>query len=319
MKTDRMKDKNRKRMRFAATVAGLCLLFFVAACTAPQEQPASTYQVYYVNNSETGILAREYQTDITDPETLMEELLEKLGTVSEKLEYISPLAGSFTLLEHKLSEGQIMLNFDDHYNEQSVVREILVRAALVRTLTQIQGVQYVSVMIRSEPLADSTGNIIGAMSADMFIDNVGNEFNSYEKTAIQLYFGNESGDGLVAVTRNNVVYNSNVAIEKVVMENLIQGPLAEEGATAIVNPETKVVNITVQDGICYVSLDDKFASQLENVSADLTIYAITNSLVELPNVNKVQILINGSTGVVFRENVNLTTVFDRNLDIVTVR
>ena len=53
-----------------------------------------------------------------------------------------------------------------------------------------------------------------------------------------------------------------------------------------------------------------------NVTSDVTIYSITNSLVELSNVNKVQISINGNINVTYRENTSLSTVFERNLELV---
>ena len=57
-------------------------------------------------------------------------------------------------------------------------------------------------------------------------------------------------------------------------------------------------------------------TQIYNVTPEVTIFSITNSLVELSNVNKVQISINGDTSGVYREKYNLTTYFERNLDIV---
>ncbi len=304
-----------KIIQLAGWGLGMIFLLFFTACGTPEKEYANTFQIYYLNNEETGLIAREYQTDSTEVETLVVELLENLGTVPEKLEYKSPLSGSFSLLDYSIAEGQIILSFDDHYKEQTVIAETLVRAALVRTLTQIKGISYVSFMIRSDSLVDSMGNIVGVMSADMFIDNAGKEMNAYEKIKLRLYFANENGDGLVAVTRNGVVYNSNVAIEKVIVENLIAGPLEGEKAYPAIHSGTKIISITIKDGTCYVNLDEAFLNQL---NANVSIYSITNSLVELPNVNKVQISVNGNTNVVFKENVNLSTIFERNLDIVTV-
>ena len=59
-----------------------------------------------------------------------------------------------------------------------------------------------------------------------------------------------------------------------------------------------------------------FLTQIYNVTSDVTIYSITNSLVELSNVNKVQISINGNINVTYRENTSLSTVFERNLELV---
>ena len=116
--------------------------------------------------------------------------------------------------------------------------------------------------------------------------------------------------------QRNVVYNSNIALEKLVVEKLIEGPKAT-GSYPTINPATKIVSVTVKDGICYVNLDESFQNQPYNVSSDVTIYSITNSLVELSNVNKVQISINGKTDVSYRENVSLNNVFERNLDLLS--
>ncbi len=52
------------------------------------------------------------------------------------------------------------------------------------------------------------------------------------------------------------------------------------------------------------------------MASDVTIYSITNSLVELSNVNRVQISVNGETNISYRENMSLNNVFERNLDIL---
>ena len=77
------------------------------------------------------------------------------------------------------------------------------------------------------------------------------------------------------------------------------------------------MSISVKDGICYANFDENFLTQMYNVSTDVAIYSVVNSLMELNNVNKVQISINGETDIMFRESVSLTTLFERNLDLVT--
>ena len=149
----------------------------------------------------------------------------------------------------------------------------------------------------------------------MFIDNAGNEISTYEKVKLTLYLANESGDGLKKVTRT-VVYNSNISAERLIVEQLIAGTLEDEKAFPTINPDTKIISINVKDGICYVDLDSTFLTQIYNVTADVTIYSITDSLAELSNVNKVQISINGDTNVTYRENTSLSTVFERNLELV---
>lgn len=292
-------------------------LLCVACGGESQPESGKVYKIYYVDNDETKTLTREYVSETQDSATLLGELVEQLGTIPSRFEYKAPLASGFELIGYSIDNGQINMNFDEHYKEMDRVREVLIRAAIVRTVTQIPEISYVSFMVQGEPITDSNGNAIGTMSADLFIDNAGNEINAYEKVNLHLYFANEDGSGLVEENRRNVVYSSNISLEKLVVEKLIEGPMAE-GAYPTINPETKTVSVTIKDGICYVNLNEDFLNQPYNVGAEVTIYSITNSLVELSNVNKVQISINGETNISYREKINLSSVFERNLDLLTV-
>ena len=293
----------------------LCVLIFLTGCSSGNKQvEGDTYQIYYVNKEQTKVICNKYVTATEDMEGILEEILEQLGKVPEKLEYNPPLAGKFSLLSYSVENGTITLSFDDHYKEQSPIEEVLTRAAIVRTLTQINGIDYVTMQVRGEPVTDSLGNVVGAMSADMFIDNAGNEINAYEQVKLRLYFANESGDKLIETSRKGV-YSSNISMEKLIVEQLIKGPNGE-GIYPTINPATKVIGVTVKDGTCYVNLDENFLKPTTEVSAEVAIYSITNSLVELSNVNKVQISINGKTNYMFFESISLEKSFERNLDLV---
>ncbi|MGN0279971.1 MAG: GerMN domain-containing protein [Lachnospiraceae bacterium] len=294
----------------------MALVVSVMACGSEPVVSGTVYKIYYVNKEETKIFCVEYGSETRDTETLLGELLEQLRTTGERMEYIAPLAGDFALLDYTLDNGQLTLDFDEQYKKMDVIREVLVRAAIVRTLTQIPGVDYVAFTIHGEMLTNDVGVAVGTMAADTFIDNAGNEINAYEKVNLRLYFANETGDGLVEENRRNVVYSSNISLEKLVVEQLLKGPMAQ-GAYPTINPLTKILSVNIKDGVCYVNFNEEFLNQPYNVSTDVTIYSITNSLVELPNVNKVQISVSGETDILYRENVSLNNVFERNLDLIT--
>lgn len=297
----------------AVLMAGLLLL--TACGNRQQEQEGTAYKIYYVNNEETKIVEREYVSGTTDGRLLMEELLEQLTHISEKMDYEMLLGKEISVEGHTLDNGLLTLDFGESYHNLKGTREILVRASIVRTLTQIPDVERMAFTVRGEQLTDAAGAAVGVMAADTFIENAGNEINAYEKVDLKLYFANETGDSLVEENRRNVVYNSNISLEKLVVEKLVQGPMTQ-GAYPTINPTTKIVSVTVKDGTCYVNLSNEFLSQPYNVASDVTIYSITNSLVELSNVNRVQISVNGETNISYRENMSLNNVFERNLDIL---
>ena len=300
---------------FFAAILVMGLLLCTACGDRREAQDGASYKIYYVNNEETKIVEREYVSGTTDSELLFEEFLEQLAHISEKMEYETLLDKEISVVGHTLDSGLLTLDFDGSYHNLRGTREILVRASIVRTMTQLPGVERIAFTVMGEQLMDASGAAVGVMAADTFIENAGNEINAYEKVDLKLYFANETGDSLVEENRRNVVYNSNISLEKLVVEKLVQGPMTQ-GAYPTINPTTKIVSVTVKDGTCYVNLSNEFLSQPYNVASDVTIYSITNSLVELSNVNRVQISVNGETNISYRENMSLNNVFERNLVIL---
>ncbi len=295
----------------------LCCLAGLTACGNKEEETGRLMQVYYISNNVNSVEERPLHLKSDTCLEQIDEVLDALATIPAKLEYKAPLAMGFSVKDYQLENGVLVLNMDTHYYELEPSAEILVRAALVYSLTQIENVDYVNILVEGYQLHDNLNNLVGAMSAEQFINNAGSEIGNYETANLVLYFTNEAGDGLIAVNRNKA-YNTNISLDRLVVEELIAGPSATpEGVYPTINPDTRAVSVVTKDGICYVNLDQTFLTQIYNVSADVTIYSIVNSLVELSNVNKVQISINGETSVIYREKYNFSTVFDRNLDLVT--
>lgn len=313
---DRSAIKFHMIVRMAARISGLFLVMgsslMLAACGSDEVTGENTCQVYYVSSSETKVEQHSHEITADTSEGKLEELIEHLSTNPEKLEYKAPLGMGFQLLSAKLEEATLVLDVDAKYLELPMTTEVLVRAAIVRTLTQLEEVSYVSITVEGGQLYDGVGRPVGRMNAEQFIDNDGNEINTYELARIQLYFASEDGASLIAATREKY-YSTSMQLERFVVEELIAGPSGQvEGLYPSVNPNTKVINVTTKDGICYVNMDDNFLTVVNNVPTEESVYAIVNSLVELSNINKVQILVNGEVPSTFS-----ASTFERNLDIVT--
>ncbi len=309
---DRFYLYKNKILYLIMTVIMISVLF---GCGKKAQQDPNAFKIYYVNNSETGIMAVDYvlKNDISDTEAVIAELIERLGTMSERRQYEAPLTGSVDLEGYFLNDKILTLNFAGTYTEIERTIEILDRAAIVRTFTQLDAVEYVSFQVEGAPLTDHYGNIIGNMSADTFIFNVGKEINTYEKVELKLFFANETGDKLVPVFRS-VVYNSNISMERLALEQIISGPNTNLCFPTI-SKDSKINSISVRDGVCYVDFDSAILNEPYNVTADVAIYSIVNTIVELSDVNKVEITVNGESKVGFLDS-TITGAFERNLDIV---
>jgi germination protein M len=293
------------------------MLTIIAGCGS-KEQSGTPVDVSYINKNETKLVKETHYLESTDTKDQVVEVLTLLCSVPDNKELRATLTSGINIITYSFENGMVTLSLGDKYRELSKPIEVLTRAAIVRSLTSIEGVDGVTITVNGEPITDTSGNAIGMMTADMFVENPGTQVEVADtRITLRLYFANETGDGLVAVNRelSHNADTSNVSMEKLVVEQLIAGPVNEESYPTL-NPDTKLVNSTVKDGVCYLTFDSTFVTAVNNVTTDVTIYSIVNSLVELSNINKVQFSIDGSKDQKFRDKYDFTTLFERNLSLV---
>ncbi len=313
MHKERARTEKRRKYGLAAVAVLFLGMLPMAGCR--EEEAPSTYHVEYLNKEKNRIIQVDYEPQATDTEGLIQEFLAVLCSDSDNVECRKPIPNDVEVTSYSLEGVLLTLSFDADYNNMSTVEEVLCRAAVVRTMTQIEGVECVSFHVGDGPLVDARGNIVGSMTPESFIENPGAQINSIQNTTLTLYFSNAAGDGLVREVRDEVYYSSNIALEKLVMEQLLGGT-EREGAKSAIPAGTRLVTISVVDGICYVNLDEGFRNQDYQVSEAVVIYSIVNSLSELPGISKVQISVNGDNSGMYRDRFSLSEMYERNLDYV---
>lgn len=308
------------KKRFWYAVLLLCILLFAAVGLAgckKKEAQGTPVDISYINKNETKLVKETHYLEGNDIKENIVEVLTLLCSVPDNKELRTTLTSGINIVTYTLDGEQVTVSLSEKYRELPRTTEALTRAAIVRSLTGLEGVSCVMITINGEPLTDVSGNAVGVMTADMFVDNAGTRIKEEDtKVTLRLYFANEEGNGLIAVNRE-LSHNadvSNVSMEKIVLEQLIKGPASDETYPTI-NPDTKVVSVTVQDGVCYINFDSAFETAINNVATDVTIYSIVNSLSELSNINKVQFSIDGDSDNRFRDKYDFSTVFERNLSL----
>lgn len=300
-----------------AVLLTLVLLSGMTGC-AREEKEDSGLLLYYLNEDLSSLNTLSYlmedgksKADLS-PQEMADDMLEQLATPSGDVRSIAPIQ-NFTVTGTTLQNGTLTVFLSSDYEELETVREILTRAALVNTLCQIDGVDSVSFLCGDHPLTNEDGSVVTAMNSDMFIFNSGKEIMNYEKVRLHLYFANEDGDQLVDTYRN-VVYNSNISMERLVVEQVLKGPNSDVVFPTL-NPAAKVLSVTTRDGVCYVNLDQAFLTEPYGVTSQVAIYSLVNSLTELSSVSAVQITIEGKTGKAFMDS-SLSSAFERNLSVI---
>lgn len=290
------------------------ILLLTAGCSSSGQEADSQYHAYYLNKENTRIVAKAYEPAHTDTEGMIDEMITLISTDAGSVEYRKPLPDQVHVVTYTYDGNRLSIYFDEAYGAMEVAEEVLCRAAIVRTMVQIPEVSCVAFYVGDSPLTDHSGNVVGLMTDESFVENPGEQINSIQTATIKLYFANAAGDGLVE-EEQEVSYISNISMEKLIMEHLLTGPKTEGLQSAIPNG-TKLVSVTTTNGICYVNLDEGFLNQSYEIQEPIVIYSIVDSLSEIPTVNKVQISVNGNTTGVYRDSFALDTLYERNLDYV---
>lgn len=292
----------------------LTIPLLMAGCREQQQVDESGYRIWYINQDETCLKYENKELQSKNEEGLLREMMEVMRETPTDDELKPVIPEDVELLDFDFEHNQLYLDFSPEYKKMPKVYEVLCRAAIVRTMGQIDGVEYVDFQVNGEPLTDLEGKEIGLMNEDQFIENAGEEINAYKTADLTLYFSNKAGDKLVE-QRVAMEYNSNISLEKLIVEQLIAGP-PFEGAYPTIPSETKLLNISIKDNICYVNLDEGFLGTGYNVIESIPVYSIVNSLIENTDAQKVQISINGETNRMFRESINFDTIFEKNEGLI---
>lgn len=293
------------------------MIFFsitLMACKKKEVKPLAEneYFIYYINTAMDTLVESRYTSTYQkdDVAALVGDLIAQFLKVPDDLEALGALPDKVTYQGFNIDGNILYLNFDTNYQNMDVSREVLARAALAKTLTQIESIEYISIRSGDQPLVNALGENVGLISSNNFINSVSN-INSFEKATLLLYFADEPGTKLVTESRD-VFYDLNTSMERLIVDELMKGP-SITGLKATIPSDTKVVSVTMNEGICYVNFDEGFLNTLPDVQDSITIYSIVDSLSELPSISRVQILINGKSDKKYN-TISLGISVERNLD-----
>lgn len=295
----------------------LCLVYFAGKKKSESEPGKNSYTIYYKNTQGTELTGMTYEAySVENTETLVWELLSMLQQQKADDPSILPAVPPDLEIYSINCDNSPFLALDvsGEYQKQGHADEILCRAALVMTLTQIEGVDYVEILMNGQPITDSNKKTIGKMSANQFMTDLNGDIFSRQKNTVLLYFISPDGKSLKEVERT-VLNDASLSMEKMVMTLLMAGPM-NKSALAPIPKGVSLQDITIKSGTCYVNFDSTFLNNTQDFDPNLIIYAIVNTLSELPDVNMVQISVNGSSDVKFKDLISLSEPFVKNMSYV---
>lgn len=294
----------------------MVVLVMAAGCKSESDTADSdgAKKVYYLNAEQNQIVALDYEPEEKNSAKQIEEYLERLKKDPEKGGYKAAIPKEVNVVASVIDGNQLLLYFDSNYATMSVSREVLARAAIVRTLVQIPTIECITFYVGDTPLRDAEGRYVGIMTEDTFVENVGPLVTNVSEQNMTLYYASKDGKSLVPIEKK-IYSNSKLSSEKLIIQQLMEGN-KKEGYLSAIPKDATLLGVSVLDGVCIINFDSGFKTQDYEIQEAVVIYSIVNSLCELPSVNKVQITINGETSGVYREEYSLDRIYERNLDLV---
>ncbi|MEI3240690.1 MAG: GerMN domain-containing protein [Lachnospiraceae bacterium] len=310
-------DCRGKRFISACLLLVLATAVFLAGChkdNATITPGEGEIVIYYSNASCSRLISKIYTPQHEQTVELARELYAKMQEGGYE-DTIPAVAADITISDISLSGNTMSIALQGPWDTMRAPNRMLFLAAVTRTLTQLKDVDGILFTMNGEALTDESGNMMGVLRSASFVDNAVDNPEDYREAVIALYFANEAMDGLVKVERT-VVYRSSSSMERIVVEQLLRGP-EDSGAKASLPNTASLLSINVRDGVCYVNFDSKFITEVLGSYDYVPVYSVVNSLTELPNVDKVQISINGSSETGFQRDIlSFAIPFTRNMKYV---
>lgn len=194
----------------------------------------------------------------------------------------------------KVDFSQEFLNMESKMEEQNAINSV------VYTLTEFPSIEKVQIMVNGKPLKKCPKGT--TLKDVLYRENINLEpgsIASADMMPVTLYFKSSSKNGnftyFVPVTR--MVKKSDDMI-KTAVDELIKGPAADMGLTAVVPQDTKVLEVSREGSEVIVN----FSKEIESYGGGAEVeQALVNSVVltvaQFPGVEKVSLQVEGKSDV----------------------
>lgn len=280
---------------FGILVAGCASAADSEEDTSGQESTGDgVIRLYYLDADEDSFHTVDYTLENTeDPLLASYEVVSRLSdTEDSHTEIYKPAIYDDVVVNSISIDGvEETVDLGVGYRQLDAAEAILLRAAMVKSLVQIDGVESVRFTINGDSLLDSDDNPIGPMTKDTFIlEEEADSLYDSEET-VTLYYADMEGSGLIEY-KTELSAGDNMPMETRVLLELMTAPEDSDMQSPL--PSDLVINQTqIHNGVCYVDLSKDIENALPGVEEKVMVYAMVNSITALGNATSVQFTVDG--------------------------
>lgn len=288
-------------MRKASVLALTLTLTLLSGCAMVQqaaEESANTFDLYFAADLDeslggdaiaavpTVIEGSQNMAPLALAEAIVERLLE--GPRDQRMATVIPKGT--TLLGIELDGGHAYVDLSGTYSTLSGIQLTMADYCLTLSLTQISGIDVVSVTVRGRELAyrdsqnfrdqdvllTATDDLVGTVDVTLWFLDGDTGALSPEQRTLRLYEGDTQAEVLLSA--------------------LLAGPQSK-GLTSALPAEFTFLSVWTEENICYVNLPGALCDAAYGTASRRAIRALVDSLCSLKTVSGVQIRVDGESRV----------------------
>ena len=249
------------------------------------------FTVYYTDQNRRYLIGQEIPLDFSEPESIPMQLLEQLTTPPSDTSLHSPLPLGTRVLSASIADGLCTVELSAEFENRrfyALSSQVLSLMSVVNTLTElpeIHRVEFVcdgSLLIRYGSL-----NIADPLVRDERC--IGPVRTALSEQDVTLYLSHGDEGRLIPVP-TRLRQTGVVSLAELIVRYLLQDP-GTNGIGTRIPAGTQLNAVTISEGICYVDLSAQYLINPENLRWAGRVIAA--SLCSLPDVDQIQILIDG--------------------------
>jgi len=282
------------------------LLVLASACFARDKRAEIT--LYYANEGNSEVLTEKRTVTIPRDKSLPQVALEELLKGPETDGLKSTIPDGTKLLELDIKDKIATVNLSgDFTGFPCTMAESMAIISIVNTLTDLDGIEQVRILVEGNDLIAPSGKPYGLLKS-YNIQEINRDLN---KQVITLYFPDEQAMYVVPEQRE---VSKDKPIAEIIVEELMKGPKTPELEPTTIPEEAKLLSVEIKDRIAYVNFSSELVEKHVGGSTGemMTILPIVNSLTELPEVEKVQFLVEGKKVKTLAGHITFDEAFERS-------
>ncbi len=165
-------------------------------------------------------------------------------------------------------------------------RIILISLLILLCVFLAGGCGTLDTLLQKNNVQETIGNWIGEETA-----NPPEQVNPAEEKTVFLYFADSSGKYLIKEERK-LPKTLSLARETVI--EWLKGPAAKDNSSQpLVSSATTLLDIAIKDGVVTVDLSKEFLQPPQNITPELEVYGLVNTLAQFSTINEVSLRIEG--------------------------